>query len=452
MEIAAAFVGHGIEHILLGYDHLLFVLALMIIVRSTRALVWTITAFTLAHSITLALATLGVVHVPGPPVEAAIAFSILLLASEIVRLRRGESSVTARWPWIVAFGSDCFTASASPAHCPRSACRARHSACAVRLQCRRRIGSACLHRRDAGTLSIARRLGILTFVEHQVRAGRTLRHRRGGGVLVRRVLTEDDVQADVAGVGRAGTSAAHGGANAQPDRDPGAGGSALSRGAGARTRQGRHHRPPPARAQDGVPGRGRVEARGAEAGRASRMVRNAQGPLRAAAARVVPPRVLLARSPRRRMRRGTPRPRSRSSPVNRSTRRAPPPPATRSCFRRITAIAASTWWPRNSGRRSPAPSLAAKQGAWTGPIRIGLRMASRVRRLGHAGARSRLRRDRARREGGLGRGSPRRGAARGCTRTCARATRSCCQRFASSGMRRPRSARVQAQRIRNSSA
>ena len=105
IEIAGAFVGHGIEHILLGYDHLLFVLALMIIVRSTPALVWTITAFTLAHSITLALATLGLVHVPGPPVEAAIAFSIVLLASEIVHLRRGESSLTARWPWVVAF---CF--------------------------------------------------------------------------------------------------------------------------------------------------------------------------------------------------------------------------------------------------------------------------------------------------------------------------------------------------------
>jgi len=103
IEIAGAFVGHGVEHILLGYDHLLFVLALMIIVRSTRALVWTITAFTLAHSITLALATLGLIRVPGPPVEAAIAFSILLLASEIVRLRRGEPSLTARWPWIVAF-------------------------------------------------------------------------------------------------------------------------------------------------------------------------------------------------------------------------------------------------------------------------------------------------------------------------------------------------------------
>lgn len=103
--VALAFVGHGIGHILSGYDHLLFVLALLLIVRSTRTLVWTITAFTLAHSITLALATLGLVHVAAPPVEAAIAFSIVLLASEIVRVRRGQTSVTARWPWLIAF---CF--------------------------------------------------------------------------------------------------------------------------------------------------------------------------------------------------------------------------------------------------------------------------------------------------------------------------------------------------------
>ncbi len=103
LAVAGAFVLHGIEHILLGYDHLLFVLALVLIARSTRVLVWTITSFTLAHSITLALATLGVVHVPGPPVEAAIALSILLLACEIVRMRRGQSSLTARWPWVVAF-------------------------------------------------------------------------------------------------------------------------------------------------------------------------------------------------------------------------------------------------------------------------------------------------------------------------------------------------------------
>lgn len=103
--VFTAFVVHGIEHILLGYDHLLFVLALMLIVRNTRALVLTVTAFTLAHSITLALATLGLVHVPGPPVEAAIAFSIVLVAAEIVRLRGGQPSLTARYPWLIAF---CF--------------------------------------------------------------------------------------------------------------------------------------------------------------------------------------------------------------------------------------------------------------------------------------------------------------------------------------------------------
>jgi hydrogenase/urease accessory protein HupE len=101
--VAGAYLMHGVEHILFGFDHLLFVLALILIVRSGRVLLWTITAFTLAHSITLSLATLGVVHVPGPPVEATIALSILLLACEIVRLGRGEPSLTARWPWLVAF-------------------------------------------------------------------------------------------------------------------------------------------------------------------------------------------------------------------------------------------------------------------------------------------------------------------------------------------------------------
>ncbi len=103
VAVAGAYIAHGVRHILLGFDHLLFVLALILIVRSTRVLLWTITAFTVAHSITLALATLGVVRVPGPPVEAAIALSILLLASEILRMQRGEPSLTARWPWLVAF-------------------------------------------------------------------------------------------------------------------------------------------------------------------------------------------------------------------------------------------------------------------------------------------------------------------------------------------------------------
>jgi hydrogenase/urease accessory protein HupE len=101
--VAAAYFAHGVEHILLGFDHLLFVFALVLIVRSTRVLLWTITAFTLAHSITLALATLGLVHVPAPPVEATIALSILLLAVEIIRFRRGEIGLSVRWPWAVAF-------------------------------------------------------------------------------------------------------------------------------------------------------------------------------------------------------------------------------------------------------------------------------------------------------------------------------------------------------------
>ena len=93
----------GIEHILSGIDHLLFVLALLLIVSGVRRLVWTVTSFTLAHSITLAAATLGWVWVPGPPVEAVIALSILFLASELVKINRGKQSLTARYPWLVAF-------------------------------------------------------------------------------------------------------------------------------------------------------------------------------------------------------------------------------------------------------------------------------------------------------------------------------------------------------------
>ena len=104
-EVAATYMRLGIEHILLGYDHLLFVLALLILVRTWRRVALTVTAFTVAHSITLAAATLGFVEVPGPPVEAAIALSIVLVAVEIINARRGIPSLTARWPWLVAF---CF--------------------------------------------------------------------------------------------------------------------------------------------------------------------------------------------------------------------------------------------------------------------------------------------------------------------------------------------------------
>ncbi|ATU91218.1 HupE/UreJ family protein [Phyllobacterium zundukense] len=103
LDVAKTFVVHGIEHILLGYDHLLFVLALILIARNWRALLLTVTAFTLAHTITLTLATLGFVHIPGPPVEAAIAFSILLLACEIIRIHNGQTSLTQQRPWLVAF-------------------------------------------------------------------------------------------------------------------------------------------------------------------------------------------------------------------------------------------------------------------------------------------------------------------------------------------------------------
>lgn len=100
---AVAFVRLGIEHILLGIDHLLFVLALLILVKGTRRLVETVTAFTLAHSLTLAGATLGFVHVPAAPVEAAIALSIVFVAAEIIHSREGKVGLTEKYPWIVAF-------------------------------------------------------------------------------------------------------------------------------------------------------------------------------------------------------------------------------------------------------------------------------------------------------------------------------------------------------------
>ncbi len=102
-EVVLTYTMLGVEHILLGFDHLLFVLALVMIVRGTKRLLLTITAFTVAHSITLALATLGVVNVPGPPVEAIIALSIVFVASEILHLRQGREGLAVRQPWLVAF-------------------------------------------------------------------------------------------------------------------------------------------------------------------------------------------------------------------------------------------------------------------------------------------------------------------------------------------------------------
>ena len=100
---ALEYVRLGVEHILLGVDHLLFVLGLLLIVGDRWMLVKTITSFTLAHSITLAIATLGYASAPLPPLNAAIALSILFLGPEIVRKWRGQTSFTIQHPWIVAF-------------------------------------------------------------------------------------------------------------------------------------------------------------------------------------------------------------------------------------------------------------------------------------------------------------------------------------------------------------
>jgi len=102
-ERALGYVQLGVQHILLGIDHLLFVLGLLLIVSDRWMLVKTITSFTVAHSLTLAIATLGYARAPLPPLNAAIALSILFLGPEIVRTWRGETSFTIRHPWVVAF-------------------------------------------------------------------------------------------------------------------------------------------------------------------------------------------------------------------------------------------------------------------------------------------------------------------------------------------------------------
>jgi hydrogenase/urease accessory protein HupE len=99
-SVAVDYVTLGIEHISTGFDHLLFVVALTLLVRQTRALIVTITAFTLAHSLSLAATVLGVVNVPAPPVEASIALSIVLVCAECLR---PAGSLTQRAPWLVAF-------------------------------------------------------------------------------------------------------------------------------------------------------------------------------------------------------------------------------------------------------------------------------------------------------------------------------------------------------------
>lgn len=102
-EAAGEFVTLGFHHILLGIDHLLFVMGLLLIVQGKAMLIKTITSFTVAHSITLAAATLGYADIPLPPLNAAVALSIFFLGPEIVRSWRGEKSFTITYPWVAAF-------------------------------------------------------------------------------------------------------------------------------------------------------------------------------------------------------------------------------------------------------------------------------------------------------------------------------------------------------------
>jgi len=103
LATAGEYIILGFHHIMLGVDHLLFVLGLLIIVQGRMMLLKTITSFTVAHSMTLAVATLGFARVPLPPLNAAVALSILFLGPEIVRSWRGETSLTIKYPWVVAF-------------------------------------------------------------------------------------------------------------------------------------------------------------------------------------------------------------------------------------------------------------------------------------------------------------------------------------------------------------
>lgn len=99
-EIASAYTVLGVEHILTGFDHLMFVIGLLFLVGFNRRLLLTITAFTVAHSLTLASAALGLLTLRPPPVEATIALSIMLVAGEALRERE---TLARRWPALVAF-------------------------------------------------------------------------------------------------------------------------------------------------------------------------------------------------------------------------------------------------------------------------------------------------------------------------------------------------------------
>jgi HupE / UreJ protein len=102
IELAKTYVNYGIDHILLGADHLLFVLGLIWLVPAGWRLLETITAFTVGHSISLAAAAFGVVGIAERPLNTCIALSIVFVGVEMVRHLRGEVGLTARFPWAVA--------------------------------------------------------------------------------------------------------------------------------------------------------------------------------------------------------------------------------------------------------------------------------------------------------------------------------------------------------------
>lgn len=103
LSVLLGYIRLGVEHILLGYDHLLFVLVLLLLITNISSLFFTITSFTIAHSITLVLASLDILTLASAPVEAVIALSILFLSKEYLSVLNGGKSLTARHPWLVSF-------------------------------------------------------------------------------------------------------------------------------------------------------------------------------------------------------------------------------------------------------------------------------------------------------------------------------------------------------------
>jgi hydrogenase/urease accessory protein HupE len=103
LDITRDYLGLGFEHIVTGLDHLLFVLGLVLLVRGRRRLLWTITAFTVGHSVTLSLAVLGIVRIPTAPVEVLIAITIFVVAGELTREHPAREGWMRRAPWAMAF-------------------------------------------------------------------------------------------------------------------------------------------------------------------------------------------------------------------------------------------------------------------------------------------------------------------------------------------------------------